>query len=384
MSNKFTTIEATYRITTPMFCSGADKTKAELRLPSFKGALRFWWRSLMNGKVRNVAELRDREAALFGSSDQRVGQSKVRMRLAGVRLDRATRDAKWSKEKGIQYLGYGVVNYKGELSRLMIPSGVFTVQLRLEPNLSDEQQQEVQNALILLGTVGGLGSKSRKGFGSLTLTGLKKDEQVINLPSSPGDRIKMAVGTPAINLPEWTAWSSLSRILCVTDNQTDTAAVKLLDSLGKEQVYFRSWGKYEKVLGQSSEKNFKEDHNLSKGTRTSIKHPKRIVFGLPHNYGQGRNNAVEPAGRDLTRRASPLFLHVHQTNERSKPIGVVAFLPALFLPEHEEITAFGNQVSLNRNDDFWDPIHGYIDRLLGKRGATQKKTTIQAEEVSFD
>ena len=45
------TIEATYRINTPMFIAGAEQDKeAELRLPSFKGALRFWWRALAYGR----------------------------------------------------------------------------------------------------------------------------------------------------------------------------------------------------------------------------------------------------------------------------------------------------------------------------------------------
>ncbi|WP_143108945.1 type III-B CRISPR module RAMP protein Cmr1, partial [Bathymodiolus thermophilus thioautotrophic gill symbiont] len=40
------TIVATYRIITPMFISGAKVTEAELRIPSIKGAIRFWWRAL--------------------------------------------------------------------------------------------------------------------------------------------------------------------------------------------------------------------------------------------------------------------------------------------------------------------------------------------------
>ena len=72
--SKATTIEATYRIVTPMFCSGADQKSAELRVPSFKGALRFWWRSLMWGRVSRVEDLQQKEAALFGASEQKTGQ----------------------------------------------------------------------------------------------------------------------------------------------------------------------------------------------------------------------------------------------------------------------------------------------------------------------
>jgi CRISPR-associated protein Cmr1 len=41
------TIEAVYRIVTPMFVGGADQKPYDgVRAPSFKGALRFWWRTL--------------------------------------------------------------------------------------------------------------------------------------------------------------------------------------------------------------------------------------------------------------------------------------------------------------------------------------------------
>jgi CRISPR-associated protein Cmr1 len=45
------TIEAVYRIVTPMFIGGADqKPNDGVRAPSFKGMLRFWWRALNWGR----------------------------------------------------------------------------------------------------------------------------------------------------------------------------------------------------------------------------------------------------------------------------------------------------------------------------------------------
>ncbi len=395
MSKNFITLTATYRIVMPMFCAGADQQKAELRLPSFKGALRFWWRSLMWGKARDVAELRRKEAELFGSSDQNVGQSKARMRFKG---DPDLKKSVCPPEvfesgrlPGCHYLGYGVMEAfpsrnkgtkAGQLTRPMIPGGEFTVQLRLGPRISDEQRQQIENALVLLGTVGGLGSKSRKGFGSLTLTSLKQDDHEIELKAGPIERIKAALGALPDGEPEWTAWSQQSRVLTVFGNSKSTA-VGLLDKLGREQVYFRSWGNQGRVIDRDSERNFKEDHDLSKGKNVAISHPRRLAFGLPHNYGKGDSKAVAPASRDIDRRASPLFLHVHQASEQEAPIGVVAFLPSLFLPKGEEIQAFGKTVPLDRSDEFWNPIHGYLDRLIGKGGATAKQTDLQAKEVKL-
>ena len=38
--------EARFRVLTPLFCAGSSPDLPELRLPSFKGVLRFWWRAL--------------------------------------------------------------------------------------------------------------------------------------------------------------------------------------------------------------------------------------------------------------------------------------------------------------------------------------------------
>ena len=226
--SRFTTFSATYRIVTPMFCGGAGQ-EAELRLSSFKGALRFWWRTLQWGKVKNERELWKKEAELFGSSDQGYGQSKVRMRLDGEpSLEPTLRVGdvfQGGKLLGAHYLGYGVMEAfssqksgkkAGQLTREMIPGGSFTVAFRCGPNLDESQLEEIQKTLILVGTTGGLGSKSRKGYGSLTLTQLKIDGSPVEMNHDPKERLKRALGTHPNGQPDWTAWSSQSRVVTVT------------------------------------------------------------------------------------------------------------------------------------------------------------------------
>lgn len=66
---------------TPMFLAGADGTTPELRAPSIKGALRFWWRAMNghlqledtkdnNGKVI-IKGMRTIEGEIFGDTSQR-------------------------------------------------------------------------------------------------------------------------------------------------------------------------------------------------------------------------------------------------------------------------------------------------------------------------
>ena len=61
-------------------------------------------------------------------------------------------------------------------------------------------------------------------------------------------------------------------------------------------VRYRSWGRNGKVLGNvDSEHNFKDDHDLMKLQAGSQQnHPQRIVFGLPHNYGNQHQQRVGP------------------------------------------------------------------------------------------
>lgn len=383
------TLTATYRITTPMFCSGADPSKAELRLTSFKGALRFWWRTLMWAHVRRAEELRKREGEVFGSTDH--GRAKARIRLRRVELPKPMMIGDVFEKgdlKGAYYLGYGVMEafgsakkgtQAGQLIRPAIPGGIFEVQFLLHPKLSQDQVDQLRRALILLGTVGGLGSKARKGFGSLTLTQLE-GEGAGNLPADVEGRLRMCLPRPLPEeQPEWTAWSAGSRVVTATDE--NQRAVVLLDELGREQVHYRSWGRNGKVLGQDREGNFSDDHDLSKGKKVSIHHPKRIAFGLPHNYGKGDANEVKPASTNLDRRASPLFLHVHRVAEEDPVVAVVAFLPSRFLPGDERIRAFGRDVPLDEHHSLWQPVHGYLDRLIEKTGATAKTTNLKAREV---
>lgn len=389
--SRFTTLTATYRIVTPMFCGGAGQ-EAELRLSSFKGALRFWWRSLQWGKVRDEKELWAKEAELFGSSDQSFGQSKVRMRFDGSPQLEQNRSIgqifEEGKLLGAHYLGYGVMEAfdspkakkkAGQLTREMIPGGTFKLSLRCGPNLGADELKEIRNSLILLGTVGGLGSKSRKGYGSLSLTELNCDGSPLNLDKNLEERLKGILSSLQSEAePTWTAWCSKSRIVIAHGNAQPTS---LLNQLGSELVRHRSWGKDGKVLNaEPSEFNFRFDHDLHKQPNENS-HPKRLAFGLPHNYGKGDSNSVQP--KDLDRRASPLFFHIHQ-DDASRPIAVLAFLPSLFLPNDEKLKSFGNEVALDRTDGFWDPIHGYLDRLLEKpRATTKKDSTLKAQEVSL-
>lgn len=63
------TITFTCKVITPMFLAGADGQTPELRAPSIKGAMRFWWRA-MHGHLP-LGELHDKEGRIFGDNANR-------------------------------------------------------------------------------------------------------------------------------------------------------------------------------------------------------------------------------------------------------------------------------------------------------------------------
>lgn len=387
------TIEASFRVVTPLFGGGADPKTAELRLPSFKGVLRFWWRALAwsrcDGDLRWIQGEEDR---IFGSS--KAGQSRVRMRLVPMQpkpraLEHGnvlTAQSGKPLGHGARYFGYGVMEAygsskkgtrDGQLTRACLPAPFeFTVEMRARA-LTPEDQGSVESALIALGALGGIGAKSRKGYGSLVLQKLRVDGEDRWSPpdSMEGLRGRIAALHSAWlghGLPEFTAFSHSARHVLLTAGAIEP--IELLDRVGREMVRYRSWGRNGWILGDSadSEKRFRDDHDLMKAqARPRTSHPRRIAFGLPHNYGREPTDQVGPAGGG-DRRASPLFVHIHTCG--ATPVAVVSFLPARFLPgDRPQISVGGKVVAQSPEESLFKPLHALLDRLLGNSTGDERR-----------
>lgn len=109
-----------------MFTSGADQSQAELRAPSVKGALRYWWRAMRsNLAVNNLNGLREREGDLFGDTKHRAKvvvqvdyeESIKRYRRGKLqissRYDRVNRTLT-GEDRGIGYLFYSTLLQGGK------------------------------------------------------------------------------------------------------------------------------------------------------------------------------------------------------------------------------------------------------------------------------
>ena len=378
------TIEATYRVVTPLFCAGVDqKNGPELRLPSFKGVLRYWWRALAWSRCRSgLGVLRQQEDRLFGSANG--GQSRVLMRMATALEPEAVAQPKVLSISassdgvvgdGARYLGYGLMEAKsskkgteaGQIQRGCLRSPFdFTVQMRAR-RLDDREFRSLTDALIALGTLGGLGARSRRGYGSVALESLRVNGQERWPAPTTAGELRDSIASlhherheDEAELPPFTALSKKARHVLLANGER--APVELLDLVGREFVRFRSWGYKGRVLGQQSERNFQRDHDLMKTNwRQRKTHPERIAFGLPHNYGKYDDQKVGPWD-EFDRRASPLFIHLHQCDR--VPVAVLSFLPARFLPNgRSAISVGGSRVAQRPEAELYKPVHDFLDRL---------------------
>lgn len=394
------TITAEYVITTPMFIGDANQDATRISAASVKGALRFWWRALNWDRVRHDFEnneealkaLYQQEIKLFGGSADsgcvssfslQVKQHSFRRQLP-PNVHRLLGNSDLSAAR---YLGYGVMEafdrvkrnrqtreveeeFKaGQLTRPCFDEKQsFSVKLCFNSNIDDDSIDAMKKVLKIWGLLGGLGSKARKGLGSIAIKSLEVSglpKKLWKAPISEKEYIDtlsslLNIEYESKELPPFTALSSFSRIEKLVEAETP---YKVLNQYAEQMIHYRSWGKDGKVFGQPREGNFKDDHDWyrERGLVPSDFHPQRIIFGLPHSYHKQLENKV---GRTLDsrdrrkqgRRASPLFFHVHPIGNQF--IGIAMLLPAQFLPEGELVNAGGEFVPQKIE---WSVLNEFLD-----------------------
>jgi len=165
------TITFTCETITPMFLSGADGSTPELRPPSIKGALRFWWRA-MNGHL-SLTDLKKQEAEIFGGTDEKSGRSKVLVRmLNNLEYNKNTDEAVMLPHK---------LNKKSP-AFIPIKEREFIIELRLlqnEVRFNSKvimNQTKIMNLFVIICSLGGLGKRSRRGFGSIRIKEIHIDK----------------------------------------------------------------------------------------------------------------------------------------------------------------------------------------------------------------
>lgn len=324
------------------------------------------------------------ESELFGTASGQDGAQQSRF-LIQVTLEKTARcninpaQVDHRADSGHSYLlGQGLYHFKNGYQRTAIAPNV-SLHLRVlirpgkDPVLLEKYRLQLEQALLVLGLLGGLGSRPRKGFGSLAIEKITSD--ILNVPHNSDEFrtvLSKLITTLPNPLPPFTALSRHSRI---DISQTGNDAWSLLNEIGINQQLYRSWGRKGMVGPNKAEQNFPNDHNLAlkavNGT-CPPRLPERIVFGLPSPYffssTPPKKLEIKPTGEDRGRRASPLLIHIHRFPDNTYA-AVQTLLPAAFLPPSDQVileTRALTNCCLPVHPD-WRVIHNYLDRFGSRK-----------------
>ena len=305
-----TVINATYRVVTPMFLGDANQKATGLRPPSVKGALRFWWRALnwrrclheAGATTEALKLLYQEERRLFGTAavvenDGPLGQGVFLLRIS--QPSRIATDATWpTNNTGSGYLGFGLMesgnaaNNNVQPHREGLREGIeFELELRFKPRTSASDVEALRETLRAWNLFGGLGSRARRGFGSVTLIKMNdQDTQLDRIAYEAAAKAMLQTAAGTTDFPPYTAFSTHARFGILT---TGSEARMTHNQAG--------------LL-----------YKAHRGQASTLRGAAKIPFGLPL---QG----VDPDSR----RASPLLFHIHALRDGSFAAAAL-YLPAEF------------------------------------------------------
>lgn len=141
---------------TPILCSGANNKKPEIRPSSFKGLIRYWYRAAL--AKDDLTDLHREENSLMGSTGESSNFS-----ITIDHLNQFLNGNKKSKWTGL----VKPVPHKSFKAEAILPDKSITVHLRVK---KEEYLTHVEAAFKLAIRLGGIGKRSRRGFGSFKLT----------------------------------------------------------------------------------------------------------------------------------------------------------------------------------------------------------------------
>ncbi len=318
-------------IITPCFCSGAKaEQQAEIRAPSIRGQLRWWFRTL--GGFKSLAAqgktLRQQENEIFGNAAGNSGTaSRVVVRVAGnpsaslrsqTTKDSDLMDARMGSDRG--YLLFPLRNK---------PRGVFDgstparFQLSVQWRGSSEQWIDIQSLVTVFGHLGSLGFRSRRAMGALAFEigaydlasalGRFTTSNRLILRQLPADNSRNAISVLARWLKGWRAHGRTA------DHQHAHAPEP------PHNPGFR-------FARNDHDAGFNRD--VSETYRPALGLPiiQRYATGNPSNWDFGSGSPRQPKGRF----ASPVLLRPHR-DAQGKWHSLVIFADAHKWPDSHQV-----------------------------------------------
>lgn len=221
------TIELELRLITPMFGGGYKAREVDdvrpIRPAAIRGHLRFWWRATAGARYTSVADLYKAETELWGGASKKdnpaVGKVALQVQIlsAGEKAS-YSQVAPESRPKEGPLHGYFLFPFQ-EQKKQNIPAAVgrkqvsFQLRLTLDASLSETQRAEVRTALKAWIAFGGVGARTRRGCGALTVVSNNANQW---LPTLQGIAQWLGMPPNAASKCDWTTLAGARGIVVPT------------------------------------------------------------------------------------------------------------------------------------------------------------------------
>jgi CRISPR-associated protein Cmr6 len=337
------TFETTLELVTPAFLAGASQQAedCDLRSATLRGLLRWWWRTMHAGFL-DVKTLRALEAAIWGDT-KGGGAVRIVLETDESHEKKPRRKVLYShpqnRGSGTRYVAYGMdETSKGQRRQRyrLEPPASWELRLVARPATWNDQKvpsghilEQAKAALWLVCQFGGIGSKGRKGFGSLAADQL--ENYGLETCRKAANELREQLG--------------LSNQFAESDAHSPSLQ-QMLPHVDK--VSFKvsfSWPDVWSVLDQVG--------FAYQAFAKKYKHQRaKMALGLPRRIGQpvqGQFNPTHPVTAN-GRHSSPVHIHV-DGKPSNWTVRVIAF-PAAHLPDlatsrkflEEFLEDFGNDL----------------------------------------
>lgn len=321
------------RVITPLFLAGADGRTPELRAPSIKGAMRFWWRAL-HGHL-GLEELKENETKLFGGTKNR-SELNLTAYLSNEGENPNLFNYKRNEERlspGVKYFQYPFFAHTETTDREGFSPGTL---FQVEVSSRNSNTIVTGSKLFwLISLFGGFGTRARRGGGAFTIESydLKVSSETMNelefLNSSLlQSNIDLSVSRDSSEALEWSHFGKDTKAYIVREG-------------------FNSW---EEAMNDAAFRMMKiRDGNTRKKEERLRSYPftqsdldRKAAFGLPIQVREQKDlvNLVLGNEQDLNdadkgRRASPVCISIVEINRQYHWTAI--FLSGKFMPENSRI-----------------------------------------------
>ena len=332
-----------YKLITPLFGGGVTAGEGDpvtlIRGTEIRGLLRFWWRACRGGNYETIEEMKKKEDEIWGAANKKQAENKNK----GINEKNETSSQEIPKPIGTVQIA--VKQQQGDVPAtpysqdIAPPYAAFPLQENRRENrprknvyrdvsftliisFPEAFKQEVEAALWAWETFGGIGARTRRGFGALQL--LKVDnEDYTDLPFANNvdvwlgkkltDSKYVASGTPPRGIPY------LTNPLQIGFTQPFHNPLEAWKQLITRLSSFRQ--ARNGYMGRSKWPEAETIRTITKRRYSKhpvLSHPKkfpRAAFGLPIVFhfkyidlGEPEDTTLQGADKETERLASPLIL----------------------------------------------------------------------------